>query len=288
MTFSIEQKHTRKILTQEEEIHHITQFKKHKNSKSLEILVKSFSPYIEKIACQFSGYAVDKHDLVQEGSIGLIKSIHRFDLSSGVRLASYATPWIKSEMHEHVVNFSQTIKMATTKGQRKTFFNLRRLRQHYNETLSSQDVTSLASALQVSESDVRTMESRFYHRVSSVDAPLPNGSTLDDDKKLSLSSTALNPATIYAQNEAIQNNNKARDFVFKLISTMPERERNIIEGRHLSENKKTLKSLAKEYDVSFQRIGQMEKEAMSWLLSEAKSSQCHFSFNPEPIGHVDC
>jgi RNA polymerase sigma-32 factor len=200
-------------------------------------------------------------DLIQEGNVGLMKAVKRFDPEVGVRLISFAVHWIKAEIHEYVLKNWRIVKIATTKAQRKLFFNLRSAKKTLN-WLSNDEVKAVADDLGVSEIEVRRMESRLNSRDTAFD--LPNDA--DDESTFSpaayLESDNSDPAeTLEA--EDWQDHHQTR--LLNAIKSLDQRSQDILAARWLNDEKATLQELADEYQVSAERIRQLEKNAMKKL-----------------------
>jgi RNA polymerase sigma-32 factor len=215
-----------------------------------------------KIARSYSGYNLPHADLVQEGNIGLMKAVKRFDPDRGVRLVSFAIYWIKAEIQEYVIKNWRLVKTATTKAQRKLFFNLRSLRKTL-QPLKPEDIKSIAEELKVKEEEVREMEYRLNGREIAIDYS-DDESEDDHYKPISyLQDDSLNPSDQLEQDETKENN-------FALLrhslKELDDRSRAIVEARWLSSNKsETLHELAVKFDVSAERIRQIEQNALTKL-----------------------
>ncbi len=222
-------------------------------------LVLSHLRLVVSVARNYLGYGLPQADLIQEGNVGLMKAVRRFDPGRGVRLASFAIHWIKAEIHEYILRNWRLMKVATTKAQRKLFFNLRRLRQT-TATLSPDEVRRIAKTLDVKESDVVEMESRMQGRDISVD-PSPE----DGEERVGpiafLADAAEGPAEAAErrQTEGLESEGLAQ-----ALASLDPRSRRIIEARWLAgdEGARTLHELADEFGVSAERIRQVEAKAM--------------------------
>jgi RNA polymerase sigma-32 factor len=222
-------------------------------------LVMAHLRFVVHIARSYSGYGLPQGDLIQEGNVGLMKAVKRFDPSVGVRLVSFAVHWIKAEMHEYILRNWRIVKVATTKAQRKMFFNLRSAKKRLS-WLTNDEVHAVASDLGVEPKVVREMEGRL----SAHDTPFDHG--VDDDSEDAYTAPAYfledkraDPARQVEDSQwEADSNRRLQD----AIAQLDERSRNILEQRWLSENKPTLHQLAKQYQVSAERIRQLEKNAM--------------------------
>ncbi|WWO97211.1 MAG: RNA polymerase sigma factor RpoH [Candidatus Dasytiphilus stammeri] len=224
-------------------------------------LILSHLRFVIYITRNYSGYGLSQSDLIQEGNIGLMKAIRRFNPEVGVRLISFAVHWIKAEIHEYVLRNWRIVKVATTKAQRKLFFNLRKNKQRLG-WFNQNEVDIVARELGVSSKDVREMESRMAAQDMRLDLN-PN-----DEKKVSSPILYLQDKTSNFADNIVEYNweNHAAMKLNDAINVLDERSRNIIRSRWLDENnKKTLQDLAAEYGVSAERIRQLEKNALKKL-----------------------
>jgi len=260
-SFTLYQQSIREIpfLTQEEEYELGMRLKKNNDLEAAKKLILSHLKLVMKIARSYSGYGLPHSDLVQEGNIGLMKAVKKFDVDRGVRLVSYAMFWIKAEIQEYVVKNWRLVKMATTKAQRKLFFNLRSLRSSL-QPLGVEEIKSIAKELNVKEKEVREMEFRFSGKEVSIDYS-DDDSEEDQFRPISyLKDSALMPLEEIEKSEVESNNTKN---LKNALMKLDIRSREIVEARWLNENKtKTLHELAKKYKVSAERIRQIEQNAM--------------------------
>ena len=223
-------------------------------------LVLSNLRYVVRVARGYSGYGLPQADLIQEGNIGLMKAVKHYDPEHGVRLLSFAVHWIRAEIFDFVLRNWRIVKVATTKAQRKLFFNLRKARTHTG-WMNQEEVDKLASNLNVSTDNVKEMESRL----GGTDVPFDAHDDSDDDDFHAAPASYLedmryNPETLYAQ----RNNESTRDLhLSEALATLDARSRDIVKRRWLDEDKPTLHELAAEYGVSAERIRQIEKKAMN-------------------------
>ena len=247
------------FLTQEEEYELGMRLKKDNDLEAAKKLILSHLKLVMKIARSYSGYGLPHSDLVQEGNIGLMKAVKKFDVDRGVRLVSYAMFWIKAEIQEYVVKNWRLVKMATTKAQRKLFFNLRSLRSTL-QPLGLEEIKSIAKELNVKEEEVREMEFRFNGQELSIDYS-NDDSEEDQFRPISfLKDPALMPSEEIEKSEVESNNRKN---LKNALMRLDVRSREIVEARWLNENKPiTLHELAKKYKVSAERIRQIEQNAM--------------------------
>jgi RNA polymerase sigma-32 factor len=221
-------------------------------------MVMSHLRLVVAIARNYAGYGLPQSDLIQEGNIGLMKAVKRFDPDRGVRLVSFAVHWIKAEMHEYILKNWRIVKVATTKAQRKLFFNLRSMKPNFG-TLSPSEVKEVARQLNVKETDVSEMEKRLTGQEISLE---PNDG--DDENWVSpiayLADNSVDPADRLS---AMQKDVAATTGMEAALASLDDRSRRIIETRWLNEGEeKTLHELAAEYGVSAERIRQIEAKAM--------------------------
>jgi len=212
--------------------------------------------FVVHIAKSYKGYGINLSDLIQEGNVGLMKAVKRFDSTLGVRLISFAVHWIKAEIHEYILKNWKLVKVATTKAQRKLFFNLRKSKKNLG-WLSKEETKRLALDLGVKESDVTEMEKRMSSNDVSFD-PLE-----DSDDEFTPSSfvtdEAINPSLII-ENEDYESTSQAR--LLESLDLLDQRSKDIVQKRWLNENKATLHELADAYQVSAERIRQIENQAL--------------------------
>lgn len=248
------------VLTQEEEFALATRFRIENDLDAARQLVLSHLRVVVSVARGYAGYGLPQADLIQEGNIGLMKAVKRYDPERGVRLVSFALHWIRAEIHEFVVRNWRLVKIATTKSQRKLFFNLRSMKQGF-DSLKPEQISEIAKQLNVSEHDVVEMEARFAgHEV----ALEPTGS--DDDEVYApihylADSAEHEPSHIM---EATEREHLQTSGLSNALAGLDERSRRIVEARWLCEgNAATLHELAAEFNVSAERIRQIEQKAFS-------------------------
>lgn len=222
-------------------------------------LVMSHLRFVVHIARSYSGYGLPLADLIQEGNVGLMKAVRRFNPEKGVRVVSFAVHWIKAEIHEFILRNWRIVKIATTKSQRKLFFNLRSAKKQL-QWLTADEAKAVADDLGVEVKDVMEMEMRLTARDSAFDAPADE----DDDNAsyapvFFLEDKGADPAQL-AENEDYEGDNNLR--LAEAVKTLDERSQSILQRRWLDDKKATLHQLADEYGVSAERIRQLEKNAM--------------------------
>ena len=249
-------------LTAEEEFELGKKLKHNNDLEAAKKLILSHLKLVIKIARSYSGYGLPVSDLVQEGNVGLMKAVKKFDVDKGVRLVSYAIFWIKAEIQEYVVKNWRLVKNATTKAQRKLFFNLRSMKKTL-KPLSVDEIQSIANELNVKESDVKEMEYRKSDQELTIDY---SDDDSDDDSFRPISyleDKALNPHDTLDENQTETNN---LELLKNAMATLDDRSESIIRERWLGNDKaKTLNNLAKKYNVSAERIRQIEKIALEKL-----------------------
>jgi RNA polymerase sigma-32 factor len=227
-------------------------------------LVMSHLRFVVHVARGYSGYGLNQADLVQEGNIGLMKAVKRFDPEVGVRLVSFAVHWIRAEMHEFILRNWRIVKVATTKAQRKLFFNLRSSKKRLG-WFSHAEVNAVANDLGVKPETVLEMESRLSGRDVAFDAPVDS----DDDDSIAYSPSAYLQDMSHEPSDMLEHDDTASHNQQRLTSAMAEldeRSRDILASRWLDDNGKvTLQDLADKYGVSAERIRQLEKKAMEKL-----------------------
>ena len=227
-------------------------------------LIMSHLRFVAHIAKGYSGYGLPQADLVQEGNIGLMKAVKRFNPEVGVRLVSFAVHWIKAEIHEYILKNWRIVKVATTKSQRKLFFNLRKSKSRLG-WFSAEEVGIVAQELGVSEAEVQEMECRMSAQDAAFDAPEEKGDeSVHYAPSLYLEDQSSNIAQSVEQ-ENWEHDSQSR--LFSALKTLDERSQHILQTRWLNEDKVTLHDLAAEYGVSAERVRQIEKNALKKLRS---------------------
>ena len=224
-------------------------------------LVMSHLRFVVHIAKSYSGYGLPQADLIQEGNIGLMKAVKRFDPTVGVRLVSFAVHWIKAEIHEFVLKNWRIVKVATTKAQRKLFFNLRKAKKRLG-WFTHDEVQKVADELGVSTKEVLQMEARMSSQDQAFDL------SADDVESGSFAPVQyLEDKSANVEQDVINNNwdERASKRLYAAIRTLDARSQEIIETRWLSDDKTTLQDLADKYEVSAERVRQIEKNAMKKL-----------------------
>lgn len=248
------------VLTAEDEQALARRFRDDEDLDAAQELVHSHLRFVVHVARGYLGYGLPLGDLIQEGNIGLMKAVKRFDPSVGVRLVSFAVHWIRAEMHEYILKNWRIVKVATTKAQRKLFFNLRRSKKRLG-WLNAEEVSTVARELNVPEREVVEMESRLSGRDIGFDAPADDGEDrVPPAPEAWLVSEVEDPAQAY-EREDRKDNRLA--LLQEGMAELDDRSRDIIQRRWLTEDSKTtLQELADEYGVSAERIRQVEANAL--------------------------
>ena len=250
------------VLTREEELELTTEFFETEDVKLAHKLVIAHLRFVVHIAKSYAGYGLPLADIIQEGNVGLLKAVTKFDPNKGVRLVSFAVHWIKAEIHEFILKNWRIVKIATTKAQRKLFFNLRSKKKNTG-WLTDEEAKRIAKELDVSVKEVMHMENRLNSADSAFDAPTDEE---DNEKAFSpsqyLEDNSFNPEDITEQKNYEDVNHTA---LLKNISALDKRSQDIIRARWLDDNKITLNELADKYSVSAERIRQIEATAFKKL-----------------------
>lgn len=253
------------MLTAEEEHDLAVRLTEENDLEAARQLIMSHLRFVVHVARSYSGYGLPQADLIQEGNIGLMKAVRRFDPSVGVRLVSFAVHWIKAEIHEYVLKNWRTVKIATTKAQRKLFFNLRKMKKRLG-WFTQEEVNNVAETLGVSTSEVMEMEARMSahdqaFELSSDDDDAREGSTYSPAQYLEDKRSDLAEEVEQEQYQAY-----TQQRLLSAIKTLDERSQDIVRARWLDEeNKTTLQELADKYQVSAERVRQLEANAMKKL-----------------------
>lgn len=251
------------MLSQAEEHALATQLQENNDLSAAKQLVLSHARYVVRIAKGYLGYGLPLNDLIQEGNIGLMKAVKRFDPTVGVRLVTFAVHWIKSEIHEFILKNWRIVKIATTKAQRKLFFNLRSAKKRLG-WFTQEEVNEVAKDLGVKPETVREMEMRLNSNDTSFDAHHDD----EEDETTSLvpahflSDHRFNPAQELEASNWLE---QSGHHLHEALNQLDERSQDILHARWLADEKLTLQDLADKYQVSAERIRQLEKNAMQKL-----------------------
>jgi RNA polymerase sigma-32 factor len=248
------------VLTVEDERALANRYREDENLDAARELVHSHLRFVVHVARGYNGYGLPLGDLIQEGNIGLMKAVKRFDPDMGVRLVSFAVHWIRAEMHEFILKNWRIVKVATTKAQRKLFFNLRKSKTRLG-WMNAEEVSAIAKDLNVSEREVLEMEARLSGRDIGFDAPS------DEDEEHAPPSPASylvardeDPSQAY---ERVDSEDNQMELLREGLANLDERSRDIIKRRWLDgESKVTLQELADEYGISAERVRQVEANAL--------------------------
>jgi RNA polymerase sigma-32 factor len=248
------------MLTPEQERELGEQLYYHENLDAARQLVLAHLRFVVHVAKTYSGYGLSQSDLIQEGNVGLMKAVKRFNPEKGVRLVSFAVHWIKAEMHEYILRNWRIVKVATTKAQRKLFFNLRGAKKRL-AWLTNDEAELVAKDLDVDIAEVRRMEGRLSSHDMAFDA------SVDDDDESAyqapanfLEDNSLDPAQLLEKDDWQETTNNSLHIA---LAELDERSQDILQQRWLNEQKATLHDLAGKYGVSAERIRQLEKNAMN-------------------------
>tara|TARA_A100001388_G_scaffold276965_1_gene266274 strand:+ start:2865 stop:3713 length:849 start_codon:yes stop_codon:yes gene_type:complete len=252
------------ILSREEELELTKEFYETEDVELAHKLVISHLRFVIHIAKSYAGYGLPLADIIQEGNLGLLKAVKKFNPEKGVRLVSFAVHWIRAEIHEFILKNWRVVKIATTKAQRKLFFNLRSKKKNIG-WLTDKEAKKIAEDLDVPFREVMHME----NRLNSTDTPFDLPSDEEDDEKAFspsqfLEDNSFNPELTIEKNNYEEVNHTA---LFKNIANLDQRSQEIIRSRWLDDNKLTLNDLADKYSVSAERIRQIEATAFKKLKS---------------------
>jgi len=254
--------HSIPILTREQEQELAIKLYENDDLDAARQLVIHHLRFVVHIARSYQGYGLPLADIIQEGNVGLMKAVNKFDPHKGVKIVSFAVHWIKAEIHEYILRNWRQVKIATTKAQRKLFFNLRSKKKDL-EWLTKDEAEKIAADLNVEVKDVLHMENRLSSTDASFDSPISSDS---DEEVMSpsqfLEDKRFSPEDLVANSEAEDMNHAA---LFEALESLDERSKDILLRRYLAEDKATLHDLADEYKVSAERIRQIESGALKKL-----------------------
>ena len=249
------------LLSEDEERSLARRFRDEDDLSAARQLVLSHLRFVVKVARGYLGYGLPHGDLIQEGNIGLMKAVKRFDPGVGVRLVSFAVHWIRAEIHEYILKNWRIVKVATTKAQRKLFFNLRSAKQR-SGWLNHGEADAIASELGVDVKTVLLMEERMSAHDQAFDLGVDDG---DDDTNAPVNYLADLRFEPSRQLEKLEGTQDGTERLGRALSHLDERSRDIVASRWLQEPKQTLQDLAKKYAVSAERVRQIEAQAFSNL-----------------------
>ena len=254
--------HSIPILTREQEQELAIKLYENDDLDAARQLVIHHLRFVVHIARSYQGYGLPLADIIQEGNVGLMKAVNKFDPHKGVKVVSFAVHWIKAEIHEYILRNWRQVKIATTKAQRKLFFNLRSKKKDL-EWLTKDEAEKIAADLNVEVKDVLHMENRLSSTDASFDSPISSDS---DEEVMSpsqfLEDKRFSPEDLVANSEAEDMNHAA---LFEALESLDERSKDILLRRYLAEDKATLHDLADEYKVSAERIRQIESGGLKKL-----------------------
>ena len=250
-------------LSQEEERELATRLREDGDLDAARQLVLAHLRFVVHIASRYQGYGLPMADLIQEGNVGLMKAVKRFDPEVGVRLVTFAVHWIRAEIHEFILRNWRLVKVATTKAQRKLFFNLRKLKKRLG-WMSPDEQEAVAEYLGVKLEEVAEMEMRLAGQDITFDPPTSDSEEQTYSPSQYLPSSDLDPAAELEEADAME---RASEQLAEALAGLDERSRDIITSRRLVEKKTTLHELAGRYGVSAERIRQIENQALKQLSS---------------------
>ena len=256
--------HAIPILTKEQEQELALKLYEEDDLDAARQLVIHHLRFVVHIARSYQGYGLPLGDIVQEGNVGLMKAVDKYDPHRGVKLVSFAVHWIKAEIHEYILRNWRQVKIATTKAQRKLFFNLRSKKKSL-DWLTKEEAEKIAKDLNVEVKDVLHMENSLSSNDSSFDAPVSTG---DDEQMMSpsqyLEDKRYDPEVIVANEQAADVNSQDLAHALKVLD---DRSKDILQRRYLADKKATLHDLAEEYEISAERVRQIENTALKKLKS---------------------
>lgn len=247
------------MLSADDEHNLAVDFYENGNVDAAHRLVQSYLRYVVSIAKDYSGYNVPFRDLIQEGTVGLMKAVQKFDPYKGVRLATYAMWWIKAAINEFILDFWSLVKIGTSQAKRKLFFNVRKYRTSI-EGLTGPEIKQLSDRFDVSEDVVLEIESRMSHRDESLNTPLLEDSSME--KQDYLVDSRPNQEVLLLESDEQRYH---REVLSTALENLTERERTVIHYRFFSDPTKTLEEIGKELGVSRERVRQLEKKAIGKL-----------------------
>lgn len=251
------------LLTPEEEKNLAERYHNEGDLEAARRLVMSHLRFVIKTAQGYSGYGLNLMDLVQEGSIGLMKAVKRFDPTVGVRLVTFAVHWVKAEIHEFIIRNWRIVKVATTKAQRKLFFNLRSMKKRLGFTQA--EVEHIAETLNVPVKEVWQMDARLHAKDVGFDLPSDDGEEAFVAPVQFLEDKSCDPAYLLEHEDTAT---QGSEQLLQALTNLDDRSQYILQSRWLADKKATLQELADYYKVSPERIRQIEKQAMNKIKDE--------------------
>ncbi|MFQ6703786.1 MAG: RNA polymerase factor sigma-32 [Alphaproteobacteria bacterium] len=252
------------ILTAEQEYEYASRWAKERDNVAAEKLVASHLRLVVSVAYDFKNYGLPVSDLIASGNMGLMQALQKFDPERGFRFSTYAMFWIKAEIYETILNNWSIVKLGSSANQKRVFFNLTRAKRALgimDNNLSDEQTKQIAEYLDVPESDVSRMAIRMSARDVSLNAPL----NTDSDSKDILSNMADSKVNIEEGMEQLEFKRRGYELLRKHLSELPERDREILKARRLSDPAVTLETLSKKYNISRERVRQIEERAFNKL-----------------------
>ena len=252
------------ILTAEQEYEYASRWSKDHDNVAAEKLVASHLRLVVSVAYDFKNYGLPVSDLIASGNMGLMQALQKFDPERGFRFSTYAMFWIKAEIYETILNNWSIVKLGNSANQKRVFFNLTRAKRALgimDNTLSDEQTKQIAEYLSVPENDVERVATRMYARDVSLNAPL----NTDSDAKDILSNMADSRINIEDGLEQLEFKRRGYELLKKHLSDLPERDREILKARRLSDPAATLETLSKKYNISRERVRQIEERAFNKL-----------------------
>ena len=262
------------ILTAEQEYEYASRWATNRDNVAAEKLVASHLRLVVSVAYDFKNYGLPVSDLIASGNMGLMQALQKFDPERGFRFSTYAMFWIKAEIYETILNNWSIVKLGSSANQKRVFFNLTRAKRALgimDNNLSDEQTKQIAEYLSVPESDVERMATRMSARDVSLNSPL----NTDSDSKDILSNLADTKTNIEEGMEQLEFKRRGYELLKKHLSALPERDREILKARRLSDPAATLETLSKKYNISRERVRQIEERAYNKLknaiLSESET-----------------
>ena len=260
-----------RLLTKDEETSLTTLWKTNQDPKALEKLILAYSKLVIKIASQFRHYGLSFSDLVQEGHIGLLLALDRFDQSRDLRFSTYARWWVRANIQEFVLKNWSIVKTGSSSAQKSLFFNLRRFKNSSfvqgNSFINYKERKKIARLLGINEKFIEERENHFLKKDSSLNIPL-NSDTKEEWQNFLIDDATSSPEDTAIKNDEIE---KKRKWLSEAMSSLTEREKGIINKRHLCENPLTLESIGNELSISKERVRQIETQALNKLKLRIKN-----------------
>ena len=252
------------ILSIEEEMKLFVDFKENNNLDAAKTITLAHLRVVVSVARKYAGYGLPLVDLIQEGNLGLMKAVKKFNIEKGVRLVTFALYWIKSEIQEFVLKNWKIVKIATTKAQRKLFFNLRSFKGIDNNSFTNNEISGLSDKLNVKKSDVINMEMRLTNNDSSLSSKFDDS----DEKQIDISDNTYNPSINVEEEDY---DKKLKSELYSILdSKFDDRTKYIINNRYLTEKAMTLSDLSVELGISPERVRQIESKALNSLSTKLK------------------